>query len=215
MKKILIVGVITLACFGIAAKRFQTHAQTNGTGVRREVPKTTQSFPATVKTAQGDTTDRRPTQFKLTLLPDDVVNLHEDAETKTVTISTVMMPNVTDRRVRMSELESGARPTGLSASEANLGQSRRFSLVTMESKGQKNLIDISVPVGIPVDIVFGEESVYKGIPASPVMLSGKRQVPGANKFESAYFQALMLNSKTGVRVGSAGNRVEVQPRSTN
>jgi hypothetical protein len=215
MKKILIGGLISLVCFGPTTSRFQAQAQTKITGIRRDVPNTAQSFSATVKTAQGETLDRRPTQFKLTILPDDVVNLHADSQAKSITISTVMMPNVTDRRVRMSELENGAKATGLSASEANLGESRQFSLITLETKGQKTLVDISVPVGVPVEIVLGDESVYKANPETPVMLCGKKQIPGARQLESAYFEALMLNSKTGIRVGTPENTVEIQPKSTN
>ena len=215
MKKLLSAGVITFACFGLVATHFQAQGQTKLTGIRREVPNTSQSFASTVKTAQGETLDRRPTQFKLTILPEDVVNLHADSQARSITISTVMMPNVTDRRVKMSELENGAKATGLSASEANLGELRQFSLVTLETKGQKTLVDISVPVGVPVEIILGDESAYKSIPETPVMLSGKKQIPGARQLESAYFEALMLNSKTGIRVGTPENRVEIQPKSTN
>lgn len=201
-----------LAGFGLAANSFKAHGAAQFTGIRREVPKTVQAIPSVRKIGKTEVLDQRPIQFKLTTVAEDVVNLRTDATAKSVTISTVTMPTIVGRRVKLSELQNGARPAGLTATQADLGQTRRVSLVTFEQQGQKTLIDLAIPEGVPVEIILGGETVYKGTPTTPSMFCGKRQIPGARQFETAYFQALALNSKSGIRVGTEGNRIEIQPR---
>lgn len=213
MKKFIPIVICLVAVMGTAATSFKAQGARQAPGIRREVPKTVQTFPSVQKTAKGDVADIRPIQFKLTTVPEDVINLRADPAAKTVTVSTVSMPSIIGRRVKLSELQNGARPTGLTATQSDLGQSRRVSLVTVEEKGQKTLVDLCVPQGVPVEIVLGEETVFKGVPTSPLMFCGKRQVPGARQFETAFFQGLALNSKSGIRTGTEGNRVEIQPRS--
>lgn len=213
MKKTIIIILFVVAAFGLAANSFKASGAAQAPGIRREVPKTIQTFPSVRKSGKAETLDQRPIQFKLSIVAEDVVNLRTDATAKAITLTTVMMPSIVGRRVKMSELQNGARPTGLTATQADLGQTRRVSLVTLEEKGQKTLIDLVVPEGVPVEIVFGEETVFKGVPTVPLMLCGKRQVPGARQFETAYFQSLALNSQSGIRTGTDGKRVEIQPRS--
>jgi hypothetical protein len=213
MKKPILVTLLVMVGFALVGNSFRVSGAAQGPGIRREVPKTVQVFPSVRKTGNVESVDQRPIQFKLTTLPEDVVNLRTDSSAKAVTISTVMMPSIVGRRVKMSELQNGARPAGLSASISELGQSRRVSLVTREEKGQKTLIDLAVPEGVQVEITVGEETVYKGVPTSPVMVNRKKQVVGARQLETAYFMALGLNSTSGIRVGTGEKRVEIQPRS--
>lgn len=213
MKKLLLIVLCLSAGLSLAATSFKAHGAAQSAGIRREVPKTVQVFPSVRKSGKVEIPDQRPIQFKLTTVPEDIVNLRVDSAAKAVTLSTTMMPSIVGRRLKLSELENGARPAGLTATQTDLGQARRVSLVTFEEKGQKTLVDLVVPDGVPVEIILGEETVYKGVPTSPVMFNGKRQIPGARQFETAYFQSLALNSQSGIRIGTDGKRIEVQPRS--